>query len=151
MFVDDVDEYIRAEETRYQKVSKLNMPKKPKNPNMSREELDLAKKDGLDANSILSKRRRSEKSPDKEEHESRTQNRKTERSSSSDAEPEFKRKKLLQIVDLTESPVKPAKTEKIDAKFKSALPEQLKGSMNREAENKYNAMIAQIFGSAKRP
>jgi hypothetical protein len=64
MFVDDVDEYIRTEEKGYTKVSKLNMPKKRKN--LSGEDLDLAKKDGLDAGSILTKRRRSERSPDEE-------------------------------------------------------------------------------------
>ena len=66
IFVTPVEEVIRirTEEKGYTKVSKLNMPKKRKN--LSGEDLDLAKKDGLDAGSILTKRRRSERSPDEE-------------------------------------------------------------------------------------
>lgn len=146
MYVDDVDEYIRAEEKSYHKVTKKNV--KPKN--VSSAELDLAKKDGLDQNSILTKRRRSEMRSEEEDSETRV--RKHERSSSSEAEPEPKRKKHMHIIEIDDEP-KPAKIEKTDKnepKIKHSMPEQLKGTMAPEAEQKYHAMIASLFGPSKR-
>ena len=61
LLVSDVDEYIKNEEKGYRKVTKNNRKQKTHSSQDSTDQ-DLARKDGLDKNSILGKRRRNEKS-----------------------------------------------------------------------------------------
>lgn len=61
LLVSDVDEYIKNEEQGYRKVTKNNRKQKTHSSQDSTDQ-DLARKDGLDKNSILGKRRRNEKS-----------------------------------------------------------------------------------------
>lgn len=129
----------------YSKVTKCQ-PKKSRPAASSQD--DLARKDGLDKNSIIgSKRRRTEKSYDEDGQSLfKSEYSKVERSSSSEVEPEPKRKKLVHVEEEPKVEIKSPKEQK----FKSVLPPGLKGTMNREAESKYNSMIASLFGGSGR-
>ena len=144
-YVDDVDDYIHNEEMSYSKASKCQ-PRKSRSPASSQDY--LARKDGLDVNSIIgSKRRRAQQSLDKSHDEDGQSLFKTEyrRESSTEAEPEPKRKKLVHGAEVSETVE--ARSPK---KFKSALPPGLRGTMDRAAEEKYNSMINLLFGTSKK-
>ena len=56
----------------------------------------------------------------------------------------------MHIIEIEDSPPKPAKTEKREQKVKSVLPEQLRDTMSAKGEENYNKMISNLFGPSRR-